>query len=104
MNKPKLTRSATRDLFEIWASISPLNDFAADRLEAEIYEACYRLAARPDLGHFRKDLTNADVRFFNIRRRFLLVYDPQSNPLQILRILHGARDAKQELRDDPGSD
>ena len=104
MKRFRLTKSAARDLLEIWTSIAPFNEIAADQLEAEIYEACARIAGRPDLGHFRRDLTKSNVRFFNVRGRFLIVYDAQTDPLQISRIFHGARDAKRELRKDPGDD
>jgi plasmid stabilization system protein ParE len=88
----RLTAQAKDDLFDIWIHIAPDSVEAADRLEAAIIDSCQRLAERPDIGHFRRDLTEKPVRFFPVRLTYLIVYNPASEPLQILRILHGARD------------
>ena len=97
MKSYRLTPDAVADLFEIWSHIAPHNLVAADRLETEILAACQRLAELPDLGHFRKDLTDKPVRFFPVRGTYLIVYDPTADPLPVLRILHGARDVTAEL-------
>jgi len=60
----RLTPAAEDDLFEIWIYIAPDNLPAADGLEGDILNACQRLAERPDLGHFRRDVTDKPVRFF----------------------------------------
>src|SRR5881409_814833 len=92
-----LTPAAEDDVFEIWAYIAGAKLPAADKLETKIYSACQCLAERPDLGHFRRDLTDKPVRFFAVRGTYLIVYDPASDPLEVIRILHGARDAAAEL-------
>jgi len=66
-------------------------------LESEFFSTFQRLAERPDLCHFRRDLTDKAVRFFALRGTYLVVYDPAANPLEILRVLHGSRDAVAEL-------
>lgn len=68
MNSYRLTKAAEDDIFEIWRYIAEDNLSAADKVEAEILDACQRIADRPDLGHFRRDLTDKDVRFFAVRR------------------------------------
>lgn len=97
MRSYRLTPAAEDDLFAIWVYIAPDNLVAADRLEVDILNACEKLAERPDLGHFRRDLTDKPVRFFLVRDNYLIVYDPASEPLAVLRVLHGARDAVAEL-------
>ncbi len=97
MKSYRLTPAAEDDLFEIWLYIAPDNRVAADQLEADILKACQKLADRPDLGHFRQDLTDKAVRFFLVRDNYLIVYNPVSAPLEVLRVLHGARDAAAEL-------
>lgn len=97
MKSYRFTPAAGGDLFDIWAYIAADNPEAADRVEEEILQACVRLAARPDLGHFRRDLTDKPVRFYPVRGTFLVVYDPAAEPLGVIRILHGARDATVEL-------
>ena len=66
-------------------------------MEADIFDACQRLAQKPNLGHFRRDLTDKPVRFFAVRGTYLVVYDPDTLPLEVLRVLHGARDVPTEL-------
>jgi antitoxin ParD1/3/4/toxin ParE1/3/4 len=55
-----------------------------------------RLAQSPPIGHLREDLTEEPVRFWSVHS-YLIVYDPETQPLQILRILHGARDVRRIL-------
>jgi antitoxin ParD1/3/4/toxin ParE1/3/4 len=97
MKSYSLTRSAEDDTFEIWALVAEHNLPAADALEAEIYACCQRLAERPDLGHFRRDLTDKPLRFFAVRGVYLIIYNPSTEPMQVIRILHGARDVSEEL-------
>ena len=92
------TPSADADLFEIWSYIAADNPDAADRVESDILETCRKLASHPELGHKRSDLTSRPVLFYTVRATYLIVFDPDSAPLQILRILHGSRDAASELR------
>jgi plasmid stabilization system protein ParE len=92
-----LTHAAEDDLFEIWTSIATDNLRAADELEADLLLACQKLSDCPGLGHFRRDLTDRPVRFFLVRHNYLVVYDAAAQPLQIIRILHGARDIGAEL-------
>lgn len=98
MKAYRLTPAAEDDLFEIWNFIARDNLTAADRLEEDIFGAFKRLANRPGLGHFRRELTNRPVRFFAVRGTYLIVYDPASRPLEVVRVLHGARDVKTELK------
>jgi plasmid stabilization system protein ParE len=69
----RLTLAANDDLFDIWSYVAPINLKAADRLENEIIQACERLADQPDLGHFRRDLTDKPVRFFLVHANYLVV-------------------------------
>jgi plasmid stabilization system protein ParE len=97
MKPYRLTPKAEDDLFTIWTHIASDNLDAADRLETEIFDACQRVAERPDLGHFRRDLTGKPVRSFAVLRTYLVVYDSGSQPLAILRVLHRARDVLSQL-------
>lgn len=92
------TPSAESDLFEIWSFIATENPEAADRVENDILACCRKLAENPGLGHKRSDLTNRPVLFYAVRGTYLVVFEPDSVPLRVLRILHGARDVADELR------
>jgi plasmid stabilization system protein ParE len=55
------------------------------------------LAGTPGAGHRRKDLTDEDVKFFPVYS-YLIVYRPETKPLQIASILHGRQDVEQILK------
>ena len=97
MKSYRLTPASENDLFDIWAYIASDDPAAADDLESEFFRTFQRLVDRPDLGHFRRDLTDKPVRFFCVRAVYLVVYDPASDPITIVRVLHGSRDAVAEL-------
>jgi antitoxin ParD1/3/4/toxin ParE1/3/4 len=56
------------------------------------------LAGDPGIGHRRTDLTGADVRFFAVYS-YLIVYRPSTKPLQVVAVLHGARDVLTLLKE-----
>lgn len=51
------------------------------------------LADSPALGHRRPDLTSFPVLFHSVWS-YLIVYTPRTSPLEIVRVLHGARDVE----------
>src|SRR5437588_69661 len=95
----RLSSKAEEDLFAIWSYIARDSIKAADRVEAAIHEASDFLATFPSAGHVRKDLTKLRVRFWTLvpYRKYLIAYDPETSPLQIIRIFHGARNILREL-------
>jgi plasmid stabilization system protein ParE len=94
MSQYRFTPEAVDDLFEIWTYTAQDNAQAADRVENAIHAACVLLASRPNAGRLRPDLTPRPFRFWVVRRypNYLIVYDSETKPLQIIRILHAARD------------
>ena len=94
-----LAPQAALDLFEIWEYIKDQASVTtADHVESAIRERIAFLAASPEAGHYRKDLTDEDVKFFPVYS-YLIVYRPTTKPLQIASILHGRRDVAQLLKD-----
>jgi plasmid stabilization system protein ParE len=93
MTRYQLTPQALDDLFDMWSYIAQDSPAAADRVEEAIYLACERLAESPLIGTVRKDLTALPVRFWLVTPypNYFIVYDPDKKPLQVLRILHRAR-------------
>jgi plasmid stabilization system protein ParE len=93
MSSYQFTPQAIDDLFEIWTFIARDNADAANRVEEAVYEACAFLSEGPLRGSFREDLTHLPVRFWVLQAypNYLIVYDPHSDPLRIIRILHGSR-------------
>jgi len=68
----------------------------ADRVEAVIREKFVFLAGTSGGGHWRKDLTDEPVKFLPVYS-YLIVYRPDTKPLQIVAILHGNRNLKELL-------
>ena len=94
-----LAPQAALDLVEIWRYIKNQASLAiADRVESDIREKIVFLAGTPGAGHSRKDLTGEDVKFFPVYS-YLIVYRPQTRPLQVAAILHGRRDVERLLKD-----
>jgi toxin ParE1/3/4 len=94
-----LAPEAALDLVQIWRYIRNNASFEmADRVESAIREKIVYLAGRPGGGHWRKDLTDESVKFFPIYS-YLIVYRPDTNPLQVVAILHGRRDVEELLKD-----
>jgi|ERR1700721_418343 len=93
MSAYRLTPQALDDLSDIWVFIARDNFEAADRVEQAVYQACELIAASPLAGSMREDLTALPVRFWLVQpyTNYLIVYDPKTSPVPIIRILHGAR-------------
>jgi len=86
-----LAPAAQRDLRTLQAYVAQENIQLARRVLAEIRAACARLADHPHLGHTREDLTDQPVRFWLVRT-YYIIYRPETRPLEIVRIVHSARD------------
>jgi len=99
MSQYQFTPQAAADLFEIWSFIARDNPPAADRVEEAVYRACNFLADSPLVERRRKDLTPLPVRFWVVQPylNYIIVYNPEKEPLQIIRILHSARDLRSVL-------
>jgi len=69
----------------------------ADHVESVIREKMAFLAANPGAGHWRKNLTKSPVKFFPVYS-YLIVYRPDTKPLQIVSLLHGRRDVEKILK------
>jgi plasmid stabilization system protein ParE len=91
MNPYILAPAAQRDLRALQAYIAQENIQVARRVLAEIRAACARLADNSHLGHTREDLTDQPVRFWFVRT-YYIIYRPETRPLEIVRIVHSARD------------
>jgi toxin ParE1/3/4 len=90
MKKFVLHPEAYVDIDELWDYIAADNIGAADRTREEIYDAIQRLAAFPNQGHKRPDLTTRPLPFQSVRD-YLIVYAPEEKPLLVIAVLHGRR-------------
>jgi plasmid stabilization system protein ParE len=93
-----LAPEAALDLVQIWRYIKKESIAKiADRVEAAILDQVVSLAKRPGIGHWRKDLTDEAVKFFPVYS-YLIVYRPDTKPLQVVAILQGRRNVEQILK------
>ena len=88
---------AAVDLVKIWRYIKKQSSpEMADRVESVIRDKIRFLAENPGAGHWRKNLTDQAVKFFPVYS-YLIVYRPDTRPLQVVSILHGRRDVEKIL-------
>lgn len=92
-----LAPQAARDLVQIWRYIKKeSSQETADRVESVIRSKFVYLGDFPQGGHWRRDLTADEVRFLAVYS-YLIVYRPETKPLQIVAILHAHRDVAKIL-------
>jgi toxin ParE1/3/4 len=87
----RFTGPAREDLFEIWEFVARDDIDAADRVIAGLQAAAGKLVAHPQLGRSRPALAAPEIRFLS-GGAYLLVYRAPGKEIEILRVLHGARD------------
>lgn len=96
MTDYRFTPEAEDDLFEIWCYIARDTVAAANRVESAVHDACAFLAQNPLSGSPRRHVTALPVYFWTVQQypNFVVVYRPETQPLEIIRVLHGMRDLK----------
>ncbi|MBK8167831.1 MAG: type II toxin-antitoxin system RelE/ParE family toxin [bacterium] len=92
-----LVPEARKDLTEVLEYIAGDSVEAALRVHDRFIEIFELLAANPDAGHFRADLTTRPVRFFPVYP-YLVVYSADTRPLEIVCVLGGAQDVESILK------
>jgi plasmid stabilization system protein ParE len=98
--KYRLSGPAREDLWEIWDYLAQHASLdIADRIVSELHQAMVKLAENPESGYLRTDLGEEPLRFWHVHS-YLVVYMPDSNPLIVVRVLHGARDVKTLLEEE----
>jgi plasmid stabilization system protein ParE len=95
-----LTPLAKADIFNIWTYIADHSQDAADRVEQAIFDACAVLAEAPMRGHSHPNLTARPLRFWTLSRypNYVIVYQPEKAPLQIVAVVHGKRNIQRVLK------
>jgi plasmid stabilization system protein ParE len=91
MSRYIISAEAATDIEDIWSYIASDNEDAADRLLHNLWDAMDKLVDFPGKGHVRLDLASDDVRFWPVSS-YLIVYRARTPHLQIIAVLHGARD------------
>jgi antitoxin ParD1/3/4/toxin ParE1/3/4 len=97
MSRYVLTPLAMADVDEIVQYIQADNPRAALRTVRKLRDAMRQLARTPGMGHLRQDLADEPLRFFPVYS-CLIVYRPDTRPLEMIRVLHASRDLKSILK------
>jgi len=91
LKRPK----AEHDLEEIWWYIAQNNPANADKFLDRIQKTCQTLAEFPQMGTNRDSLM-AGLRSHTVGH-YLIFYFPLADGIDIVRVLHGARDINTQL-------
>jgi plasmid stabilization system protein ParE len=87
---------AEQDLEEILAFIATESPEASFKVQRRFEDVFDLLGDNPALGHRREDLTHRPFRFFPVYS-YLVIYIPDWDPIDIVRILSATRDLKRLL-------
>lgn len=89
---PRILRRplALQDLDQIWDYIAQDNPTVADGFIDRIEEKCRLLAEHPKIGTSCESL-HPSLRFLAVEK-YLIFYLPLDDGIEIVRVLHGARD------------
>jgi len=87
----RLTPEAKSDLVEILLDVAADSPDTSERLRSEIYEALKRLGQSPGTGHYHEELLDRRYRFWNFYS-YVVCYVWERKPIEIIAIVHGARD------------
>ncbi len=90
MSTVVLTAQAEDDLVDIACYIAEDNPEAAAGFIEKMEQICALLAASPEIGRQRAELAT-NLRSFPLDR-YVLFSIPQKRGIEVLRVLHGARD------------
>ena len=96
MKRFRISPEAADNIREIWEFIAEDSISAAERVRQDLLDAIRSLTEMPGKGHAREDLTDQPVRFWPVHS-YLIVYRPDKDPLEIVAVLHGARDIQRLL-------
>ncbi len=89
----RFTREALADLAQAVAWIAREDPAAADRLRVAANRAAKSIGEHPHIGPVRTEFAPEQFRFFVLRHSpYLIVYEPDTKPPRILRMVHGSQD------------
>ena len=91
MIRYRLSDQAKIDIKALWEHIAQDNTHAANRVMDQLYQAMLKLGEMPGMGHLREDLTEEPLRFWSVHR-YLIIYRPDTDPIDIVRVISGHRD------------
>jgi len=92
MKSYQLTTTAQGDLEDIATHLAiQASVDQALRVLGELRNAFRKIGDMPGIGHYREDLLDRHYRFWSVYS-YVVVYRWEVTPVQIIAIVHGARD------------
>lgn len=91
-HEPEFTDEAISDLEYIEEYISQNNPTAARRLIERIRDVCFTLADNPYMGVARPDFGPVHRSFVVPRTRYIIIYRPIDDNVEILYVREGSQD------------
>jgi toxin ParE1/3/4 len=96
----RFTPRARTEVREAAAWIAKDNRSAAVAFREGVTSVARLIGEHPDVGMARPEIVGAPYRTFVVRGfPYLVVYDPSREPPVIARVIHGARDLPEVLKD-----
>lgn len=93
LRRPK----ALEDVLDAWEYIAEDSPVTADRWVDQLDQQLHLLSTQPMLGRARDELSPG-IRSFPFGR-YVLFYEPLQDGIDLVRVLHAARDLSQGLPD-----
>jgi toxin ParE1/3/4 len=90
---------ARHDLTDVFRHIAEVNPDAAARCVRQVDQKARLLALSPQMGQVAEELA-AELRRFPVGN-YLIFYRPTGRGIEVVRVLHGARDWAALFRDEP---
>jgi toxin ParE1/3/4 len=97
MHDVTISKQARQDLIAIWEYIAEDNPASADRLLDTLDARINRLADHPFLGPARPDIRR-DLRYL-VCDNYLVLYRVLDGTVEVVRVLHGARNLTAIFKD-----
>jgi toxin ParE1/3/4 len=97
MSEPRITAPAEEDLREIGDYLGQRSEAAAEKVLTTILDRARLHANLPLMGRLRDELS-AGLRSFVVAP-YVIFYRPIADTIEVLRILHGARDIESIMKE-----
>jgi len=92
-----ISKTAAKDLNQIWDFIAKDSPDIADRVRDEIEEEMLKLCGVPGMGHRRDDVSDQSLRFWKVYS-YLIAYRHTKHKLSVARVVSGHRNFKKLFR------
>ena len=98
--KARFAARADQDVDEISDYLAQYSQPAAGLFLDELYRLADRHAGSPLIGRARDELETG-LRSFVVRRKYVVLFRPADDTIEIVRVIHGARNIEAVFREEP---